>query len=526
MSMGAIIKEMTKEIENNPIEIRKAVDKCQRQLEDAMKVVSVRKPFLFRFARHVSRYFASFSTPTASVGYKGTEILFRVNPFFFDAMTLEERIGVVCHEYLHILHQHLSRLYYAPGVNHKIMNYAQDVICNREILIYEPNNKEKPYRDKTMGVTLPSFCILDGLFAIDGGQKTTTNMNEHEIYAVLMDAKKKAKELGPMSLEEMAEFALKHPSFLAPQTRANRFGMNNDHVLLVDPVSYFRFCSAQPQDPSQDDSSVGGHSDHSGWEESANEAKKPRKTDEGGEGESGDEDDKDGKKGYGQRKPFQETNGDAINRKIRDSIRAAAKEGQEGVPDFMQNFVKDLLKRPQPKPENWAARFRRILANVQMEETRSTPQRESRRYEGGLGTKRLKKVDVLVAVDTSGSVSSDILARFINELKAMERQGAYVNVIFFHSSVYERAKLDDIKKDKFKLQSGGTNFERVFRYVKELKNRPDLFILLTDGEDNAPSTKVYVKTLWALYGQLAENQLNDKNSTMSRFPGDKLLLKD
>ena len=141
----------------------------------------------------------------------------------------------------------------------------------------------------------------------------------------------------------------------------------------------------------------------------------------------------------------------------------------------------------------------------------------SRRFLGGgkaqYGYKRYKEdfECVVVAIDTSGSISDDMVAQFLGEAKAIvdaySPQDLYV--IFCHTKIY---RIDHIEPgdpiEVGKLQSGGTDFWPPFKWTEDnLLDKgilPSVFIYFTDGEAPFPAPSEFGigeyedKCIWVL----------------------------
>jgi hypothetical protein len=141
----------------------------------------------------------------------------------------------------------------------------------------------------------------------------------------------------------------------------------------------------------------------------------------------------------------------------------------------------------------------------------------SRRFLGGgkaqYGYKKYKEdfECVVVAIDTSGSITDSMVAQFLSEAKsivdAYSPQDLYV--IFCHTSIY---RVDHIQPgdpiEVGNLKTGGTEFYPPFKWTEEnLLDKgivPSVFIYFTDGEARFPSPSEYGigeyedKCIWVL----------------------------
>jgi predicted metal-dependent peptidase len=124
--------------------------------------------------------------------------------------------------------------------------------------------------------------------------------------------------------------------------------------------------------------------------------------------------------------------------------------------------------------------------------------RESTRFPGepGIRIKRLQKV--VVAIDTSGSISEENLCEFLAEINGIVRAGADVTLIQCDCEISSVAPYRRSDTPCFK-GGGGTNFDPVMRWLKQ--NRRERFggcIYLTDGYAPQPTINPSCPVLWVL----------------------------
>jgi predicted metal-dependent peptidase len=151
-------------------------------------------------------------------------------------------------------------------------------------------------------------------------------------------------------------------------------------------------------------------------------------------------------------------------------------------------FSELIGKLRQKKPEvfNWKAYFRRLLGSIYDVNIRSTRRKVSKRFEEAAGIQHKKKVSILVAVDTSGSVSQKELQEFFSEIDYAYKAGARITILQCDTQInsiedYDGKNIPEIKG------RGGTSFDPpVDYYVKHKKEYASL-IYFTDGEAPLPS---------------------------------------
>ena len=109
--------------------------------------------------------------------------------------------------------------------------------------------------------------------------------------------------------------------------------------------------------------------------------------------------------------------------------------------------------------------------------------------------------NVVIAVDTSGSITKDILEQFSAELAKVSHLVDEVTVMTCDAEVHEVVKISKMQQflDKVKfLGGGGTNFIPVFNKVKELNLQPELLIYLTDTYGQAPNKAPQYPVIWCV----------------------------
>ena len=99
-----------------------------------------------------------------------------------------------------------------------------------------------------------------------------------------------------------------------------------------------------------------------------------------------------------------------------------------------------------------------------------------------------------VGVDTSGSVSTEELKEFMNELTHMHKTGNQITVAQFDTELTNVEEFNP-KKDWNIKGRGGTNFQDIIDHYNDPKTKYSAFICLTDGEAENPK-KCPKNALW------------------------------
>ena len=116
---------------------------------------------------------------------------------------------------------------------------------------------------------------------------------------------------------------------------------------------------------------------------------------------------------------------------------------------------------------------------------------------------------VVVAVDTSGSVTEEDLAQFAAEISGiLEAYETEITVIYCDSGINGEPEVFTREDLPLKLQArggGGTDFRPPFKFVAEHDLTPACLIYLTDLEcSRFPSDPGY-PVLWARIGKYGDN---------------------
>lgn len=188
-------------------------------------------------------------------------------------------------------------------------------------------------------------------------------------------------------------------------------------------------------------------------------------------------------------------NDEVIEEKIKNLVKPAMEEARKA--GNMPSEITKLIERLFHKPKDWRKDLQKFAAkNVEVIGDTSRKVR-NRRY--GIifpGYIKKEKLKLVVAVDTSGSVSQEEQTQFMAEIHKIYQQGATIYVMEADAAVHNVYEYDPKKPVKFK-GGGGTAFGPVFEKANELN--PDGLIYMTDGDDwGTEAKKPSYPVMWAL----------------------------
>jgi predicted metal-dependent peptidase len=351
--------------------------------------------------------------------------LMQYNSKWFETLTDEELLGVIIHEILHVVYLHLVR---GQKKDHYVFNIAADAAINN-ILI---NNRFE----------LPKAGVLPVNNVLTIVQRRST--------IIVKELDKKFAELIYDEIYSKIE-----------REKGNGKGPKGE--------------------PSDDEGK------------------------EGGGGESSDDEDQNDGKGKGKPKKFKpkdngeipqgfdehdysgdEEKNEATEQKwkerIVDALNVAKQQGK--VPAGMEHMVGELLQ----EKINWRTFLYRFITNMLPHDyTWKKPMKKS--YALGVYFPEVERecLEVVVAIDTSGSLSQNELRDFLSEVVGIAKSFANVHITIIECDCRIQQVLEvkngDIPKimEMKMIGGGGTSHKPVFSYIEKHIPSCKVLVCLTDG---------------------------------------------
>ena len=187
-----------------------------------------------------------------------------------------------------------------------------------------------------------------------------------------------------------------------------------------------------------------------------------------------------------------------IQNQINSQIKTAAEQTMKmrgTIPAEMKAIVDELFK-PKPRVFDWKAYFRRMLGSIYDINIKKTRRKESIRFPGAAGIKHKKKVSILVAVDTSGSVNDEELKDFFSEITYIYKAGARITILECDAAI--SANYEYTGKWTGKVHGrGGTDFQPVIDYYRKNIKDYAALVYFTDGMCSIPNN-VPRDTIWVI----------------------------
>ena len=123
------------------------------------------------------------------------------------------------------------------------------------------------------------------------------------------------------------------------------------------------------------------------------------------------------------------------------------------------------------------------------------------------GMQNDQKIDIVVALDMSGSIEDSQARDFLGEVKGITEEFSNFKITLltfdtdvYNAKVYESENLDDITEYEIE-GGGGTDFTCVFKYMKEHNITPEKLVMFTDGYPfGSWGDPEYCDTVWIIHG--------------------------
>jgi predicted metal-dependent peptidase len=225
--------------------------------------------------------------------------------------------------------------------------------------------------------------------------------------------------------------------------------------------------------------------------------------DEEGDGQGGD---KVGKKGKPKFKKLSEEERKALRDEWREAVIQASKNAGAGnVPLDIQRLVKDITAPVMDLKDLLRIQF---SGSVKSDYTWMRPNRKAW-HTGAVLPGQLpgEELDIVVALDASGSIDEGMLSDFLGMVQgALDQFTSYkVRIITFDTDVYNEDTFtgdDGRSMGEYDIQGGGgTSFECVWQWMKDNDVQPHQLVMFTDGYPfGSWGDPDYCDTLFVVHG--------------------------
>lgn len=167
-----------------------------------------------------------------------------------------------------------------------------------------------------------------------------------------------------------------------------------------------------------------------------------------------------------------------IDYQVKETSDTIIKNGGK-IPAEMKEYIKDLFVIKK-QIFDWKSYFRRIVGNSISSDLVSTRMKPSKRFPDSPGIKFKKKCDILVGVDTSGSIDSRSFADFFSEIYHLKKNNLNITIAETDAKINKIYEYTG-KCPEYVEGRGGTDFKELFDYYNKNKFKYSSLILFTDG---------------------------------------------
>ena len=203
-------------------------------------------------------------------------------------------------------------------------------------------------------------------------------------------------------------------------------------------------------------------------------------------------------------RPLSETEQEQLEVQWRQRLAGAAQQAMQAgkLGATMARLVEHLLQPQLP----WRMLLARYMTTAARDDY--SYQRPSRR-EGNaiLPTLKSTQVDVVVILDTSGSINDTEMREFISEIDAIKGQmRARLTLHACDAALCEHGPWIYEPWEEFSMPDnlygrGGTRFVPAFEWLEQAGYQPDLLVYFTDAEGEFPGSEPSFPVLWLIKGR-------------------------
>ena len=423
------------------------------KLAKATKTLCLAQPFYGIFMMLMNKKWSN-DTQTMCVGKESINYYLKINSDFFESLDDAHKVGLIQHEMLHIAFFHLEN--YERYKDKKLLNIAMDMEVNQYI--------EDKY--------LPAFNMSMAQF------KATYD-------PVIEDLNEKLRN-GTLTSKEYRAEMLKIPSrgvYLKDYIELNlkpKAGTDYYYHKLKEAANSkpgdSRYCQ-NLQDLLGDEDML-DRIDHD-WEDFENLSESDK---------------------YLMKKQV-----DTLLKEVADHIN----KGRGTIPSEMSDYINGLFISELPK-FNWKSYLRRFVGGSKKVYTKKLHRKYNKRFEDNPGLKIKQLRRIMIAVDTSGSVSQEEMVEFFQEIYHITKLGTDVVIVQSDAEVKEVSEFkvfhEGLRNGKIKIKGrGGTSFTPAIDYYNEHKSEFSCMLYLTDGEAPIPDNKAIGPMLWVISSAAGEH---------------------
>ena len=434
-----------------PEQTRSNIDAIETKLAAARTRLILDKPFLGALVLRLPMQVAKPEwCPTTATDAR----TFFYNPDYIDSLSLEQTQFMLAHEALHCALSHFARRQHR--VRHRwdlACDYAINPLLVDDGLTPPPNALLMPlYKGMTAEEIYP---LLD-----DNDQSETLDTHAYD-----QDNQNQDQQRGGMDERDVSEQQRRNEDTDQSQTEAGQGGQGGQG-------------QPKPERPDQDQPTQG----QAGGEQAAQPQQAPA----------------------GAPQPLTPDEQDTLQVQWQQRMAGAAQQAMQAgkLGGELKRMIDHLLQPQLP----WRMLLARYMNSLSREDySWSRPSR--REGDHIMPSLRSHQLDIVVALDTSGSIKDDEVQEFIDEIDALKGQvRARVTLLPCDAALCAGAPFrfepwEQFCRPRDLAGGGGTSFRPVFQWVEQQGLRPDLLVYFTDADGDFPSDEPNYPVIWLVKGR-------------------------
>lgn len=193
-----------------------------------------------------------------------------------------------------------------------------------------------------------------------------------------------------------------------------------------------------------------------------------------------------------------------------EQIKAAASAAMTaaGPGANIPSEIKKWLTTQEIGKQDWRRILKKLVTDIlQLDKSYMVANRRSGFNDTILmpGRVKDKKYKIAIAIDTSGSISEEVIRIFLRELRAICSvcKNLTVDIWSFNTSIHNPQSFNSYQLTQLMnyepAGSGGTDFDINYAHMKNNSIKPDIFVMMTDGEPfGSWGDAKYCKTVFAI----------------------------
>jgi predicted metal-dependent peptidase len=425
------------------------MDKAQT-LSKTAKDLMLKEPYYGFFLIMLNKLWNK-RIPTAGVSKNGINYQLVINDDFWENLTELERLGLLKHELLHIAFGHLTTVF--KFSDRRLANIAMDMEINQYIdASWLPGGE----------LSSDEFKQLKETITTELEQAKENNATREELIVI----SKKLPFRGIM-IDDYAELNLDIKA--GARYYYDKLKEAKDNKAQKGTSGSEAFDNLCDQMDSSDGDSL---PDHSTWDEFEDLSEAEQKLIE---------------------KQVQKLLSDAKEQTVK-------KRGT--VPGEIEGLI--IIDEIKPPKFDWRGYIRRFTGVSTKVYTKKIRRKENKRFDANPGLKVKMKQHMLLAIDTSGSVSDNELKEFMSEMHHIYKCGIDITIIQCDTTI---RSIEPYKgKHELNVQGrGGTEFDPVLEYFNANLSKYTSLVYFTDGECNT-DVKPRGNILWVLSEESSMNE--------------------